>query len=307
MAPPRNTTNNLRALFPDKVFELRPTDALWPSCVSADLIEASAIYGIGDPEVLSAESLSVVGARRPTPYGTALAKMAGRIAAETGLVTVSGGAMGVDIESAKATLKAKGKNVIVSGTGADIIYPAKNRETFIETVEVGGAVIAIERWESPPRRYAFPKRNKVIAALSRALFVTEAALPSGTMSTAEAAIEMGRALYAAPGSIFSPSSRGTNWLIQEGASIMVDEESLEVAISRDYGTLRRERLKQTKDRGRAMSVLLAQPLRPDELASYLGKELLTVLKTLSEYEVKGLVVRLPDGRYTPSEKILLEG
>lgn len=86
---------------------------------------------------------------------------------------------------------------------------------------------------------------------------------------------------------------------------MVDEQSLEIAISSDYGTLRQERLKHTKDQGRAMSALLAQPLRPDELACYLGKELLTMLKILSEYEVKGLVRRLPDGRYAPSEKILL--
>lgn len=297
---------NLAQQFPQLRFELTPADSRWPRKVDPRLLQAQKIYGIGDPSCLLAESLSVVGARRATPYGIALAKMAGRIAAESGLVCVSGGAIGVDIASARAALSAKGKTIIVSGTGADVIYPRANTEIFIEAIETGGAVVALERWGVRPQRYTFPKRNRLIAALSRCLLVAEAGLPSGTLSTAQAAEEMSREIYAAPGSIFSPNSKGTNWLITQGATILVDEESLEIAISRDYGVLRQERVRNTRDHGRLFSVLLAEPMRPDELAHALSQDTLTLLKTLSDYEVRGLITRLADGRYAPSEKYLLD-
>lgn len=301
-----NDAINLAEQFPHLKFELTPADSLWPQLVDPRSLQAQKIYGIGDPSSLSGRCFSIVGARRATPYGIALAKMAGRIAAESGLISVSGGAIGVDIASARAALAAKGKTIIVSGTGADVIYPRANGATFVEAIETGGAVIALERWGTQPQRYTFPKRNRLIAALSRCLLVAEAGLPSGTLSTAQAAEEMGREIYAAPGSIFSPHSKGTNWLITQGATILADEECLEVAISRDYGVLRQERVKNTKDHGRLFSILLAEPMRPDELAHALSQDSLTLLKTLSDYEMRGLVFRLSDGRYAPSEKYLLD-
>lgn len=302
--PPKRASSSLVTRFAHLKFELSPGDALWPSMVNPDELHACRMYGIGDPQCLSRACFSIVGARRATPYGLALAKMAGRIAAEAGIVSVSGGAIGVDIASAQASLDAQGTTVIVAGTGPDVIYPTVNARVFERAIETGGAVVALERWGTGPKRYTFPKRNRLIAALSRSLFVTEAGLPSGTLSTAQAALEMGRELYAAPGSIFSAHSRGTNWLISEGATILVDEESLEIALSRDYGVLRSERVRNTKDRGRCYSALLAQPMRPDELAQYMGHDTLFMLKILSDYEMKGMVQRLPDGRYAPSVSAL---
>ncbi len=286
-------------------FELVPGDDLWPPLVG----EGSGIdriYGRGDPSVLSTPCISVVGARRGTPYGLAVASLAGRVAAAAGLTVVSGGAMGVDAAAARAALAAGGRTVVCAGTGADLVYPASSRDVFEGATAQGGAVVALAPWGTGPSRWTFPRRNRLIAALSPVLVVTEAGLPSGTFSTADAAVELGRTVYAAPGSMFSPSSRGTNLLISQGATMIVDEESLEMSISMDYGVLRSPRMRTAKDRGRLYSALVGQAMRPDDLAAALGKGVLEVMRLLADYEAEGLVRRLPDGRYSPTEAALLD-
>ena len=151
------------------------------------------LRGLGDPGALSGPCLAVVGARRATPDGLAVAEMAARVAARHGITVVSGGAMGCDRAAGLAAVAAGGRSVIVSGCGADVVYPTSSQDVFEATLSSGGAVLSLERWGAGPRRWAFPKRNSVIAALSQVLVVTEAGLRSGTMSTAETAVELGRA------------------------------------------------------------------------------------------------------------------
>ena len=159
------------------------------------------LRGIGDREVLSGPCLAVIGARRATPYGIAAAELAGRVAAECGVTVVSGGAMGCDYAAGMAAAAAGGRTIVVAGTGADVPYPASSTPVFQAAVD-SGAVVSLERWGQTPRRYAFPRRNAVVAALCKVLVITEAGQVSGTMSTADAALELGRTLYAIPGSIF---------------------------------------------------------------------------------------------------------
>lgn len=264
------------------------------------------LYGRGDPEALAGPCLSVIGARRATPYGIAVAEMAGRVAAECGVTVVSGGAMGCDCAAGRAALEAGGRTVVVSGCGADMVYPASSADVYAGAVATGGAVVSLERWGSSPRRYAFPKRNAIIAALSSCLFVTEAGMRSGTMSTADVALELGRKVYGIPGSIFSPLSAGTNWLISEGARVICDEASLEAAISLDYGRLRfTDAPGRREDLGRVLSALVASPSRADDLAARLGENIITVLSALSDYEAAGVVTKLPDGRYAPTSAFYL--
>ncbi|MGN0075366.1 MAG: DNA-processing protein DprA [Parafannyhessea sp.] len=260
------------------------------------------IYGIGNPEALHLPSIAIVGSRRATPYGMAVAEIAGRVAAESGLAVISGGALGCDSAASRAALDAGGTSIIVSGCGADVIYPQTSSDVFQRSIERDGAVVSIENWGAPPRRYAFPKRNGVIAALSRATLVIEAGKKSGTMSTAEMASQLGRMLYAVPGSIFSPQSVGTNELISDGASIICSERDLEMCIALDYDKLRLTEDPDNSEMGRVMSALVASPTRADELANRLGDSVITILGTLSDYEARGMVIRLPDGRYSPSEE-----
>lgn len=278
--------------------ELERDQEEFPKAIaSEESVRAERLYVLGDPGVFDSDTVSIIGARRATPYGIAIAEMAGRIAAESGIVVVSGGAMGCDYAASRAALDAGGKTIIVSGCGADKVYPSSSRDIFHDAVEGGGAVVSLECWGAGPRPYTFPRRNVIIAALSPVLLVAEAGERSGTMSTVDAALELGRTIYAAPGSIFSPNSQGANRLIRDGAFPIVSESDLEMRLSLDYGVLRVVTEHESRQVGEVISALIASPARPDDLAPRLGQSVLTLLRTLSDYESRGIVERMPDGRY----------
>lgn len=288
----------------DTCWELRLGEEGYPSRFLELANPPSVLYGRGDPSCLEGAYLGVVGARRATPYGLSIAEMAGRVAALGGVGVVSGGAMGCDAAAQRAALDCGARVVVVSGVGADCVYPDTSRDVFERCVAEGGAVISAERWGSPPRRWAFPKRNALIAALCRSLVVTEAGYRSGTLSTADAAIELDRSVYAIPGSIYSANSRGANMLISEGAQIIWDEQALENAIALDFGFL----IMQKEEQAEADPVMVALtgcPLRPEELAQSLGQNTLVVMRMLADYEARNLVERLPDGKYSPSRAYFL--
>lgn len=282
----------------------------YPARVAALRNAPERLYVRGDLNVLEQPSLAVVGSRRATPYGLALAEMAGQIAAESGLVVVSGGAMGCDQAAGHAAMRAGGRHVVVLGTGADVPYPKTAAVLIERALETGGAVVSLMPWGTDPMPWAFPRRNRVIAALSDALFVTEAGMPSGTFSTAETAVELGHEVLAAPGSILSPQSRGANHLISNGACCIVDEDALEVAISRIYGVLRFCRGKAPGNQGlssqerRALRILTANPLRLTEIAHALKLDELSCMRLLSGMEITGFAERLLDGRYSPTKRAL---
>lgn len=277
----------------------------WPSALEELARVPGRIFGLGDPAALLGPCVSIVGARRATPYGLAIAEMAARISAECGITVVSGGAMGCDHSAGSAAIMAGGKTIVVSGCGADAVYPSTSSDVFEGAVAGGGAVISVEPWGSGPKRWSFPRRNELIAALSHVLIVTEAGRRSGTMYTAEAAVELGRIVYAIPGSIFSPNSSGTNRLLSEGARVIADETELSTAISLDYGLMRLGQKSARGAVGPVLSALVASPARPDELAERLNESVLTVMRTLTDHEARGLVERLPDGRYSPTQSFYL--
>lgn len=290
-----------------KRWEINSEDELFPACLKDGLsVQVDTLYGIGNPEALAETSISIVGARSASPYGIAISQMAGRIAAESGITVVSGGARGCDYAALRAALDAGGKAVIVSGCGADRIYPRSSEDVFRETVAHDGCVVSMEPWGTSPLPFLFPKRNVIIAALSSVLLVTEAGERSGTMSTADAALQLDRTIYAVPGSIFSPYSQGVNRLIGEGALPICSEVDLETRLSLDFGVLRVISEGVSGQVGEVISALVATPLRPEELAPRLGQTTLTMLRTLADYESRGIVEHLPDGRYSLSAQAYRE-
>lgn len=286
-------------------WEIRRGDAGYPAALRDLEHPPEVLYGMGDPSMLETMGLGIIGARRPTPYGLVIAAKAGRIAAESGITVVSGGALGCDAAAARGALNAGGKTIVVSGVGADRIYPRFSEDVFKRAASGGGAVISLLPWGTEVHRGQFIQRNAIIAALSTALVVAEAGERSGTASTAHAAFDLGREVYAVPGSIFSPESRGANALIRDGAAIITSEEDLELLISRDFGVLRMLEERPATPQGRLLSALIASPMRPDDLANHLGKSPLEVLRQLADYEVRGVVQRLPDGRYAPTQETYL--
>lgn len=268
------------------------------------------LYMLGNPEALQGPAIAIVGTRRPTPYGIALTELAAELAVEAGITVVSGGAIGCDQAAGMKALACGGAHVVVLGCGADVIYPSSSRDLIDKTLEAGGAVVSIAPWGTKPQRFLFPQRNRVIAALSEAVFIGEAGMPSGTFSTAEAAMELGREVLVAPGSVFSPESRGANYLIGVGACCITDEESLEIALSRIYGVLRhphgplREVESADPREQRVLRGLAASPMRSEDIARLAGLDARGCLEFLSDLMISGRVEQLIDGRYALTKEVL---
>jgi DNA processing protein len=188
------------------------------------------LYVQGDATLLhgsAADSacLAVVGSRQPTPAGQAHARDFARAFAQAGLTVVSGLAIGVDAAAHEGALDGGGPTVAVTGTGPDIVYPTRHRE-LAARIAAHGAIVTEYPPGTPSRAEHFPQRNRIIAGLARGTLVVEAALQSGSLITARLAAESGREVFAIPGSIDSPQSRGCHALIRQGALLV--EQAQEV-------------------------------------------------------------------------------
>lgn len=282
------------------------------------------LYGIGNLHALR-DGLAIIGARKATPYGKSAAFQFARLAAQHGIPVISGGAIGCDSQAHKGALEVHGETVVVLGGGCNKLYPQSNRGLFQQVINEGGAVISEHHWDFPPLPYTFRARNRIIAGLSRATLIVEAGLPSGTFSTADDALEAGKEVLAVPGPITSSTSLGSNRLIYQGATPIIDAESFEDVLSGIYGCLRVEDARPPEKRawvgnGPAipkndllLSALLANPMRIEQMISLMNNEaksddldksadmLTTIMVKLATYERDGLIARFPDGRYGPAQ------
>ncbi len=179
----------------------------------------AALYVIGEPDLLSATQLGIVGSRNPTPGGSETAHAFAGYLAQSGLTITSGLALGVDAAAHRGALQAGGKTIAVAGTGLDRVYPARHRELAHEIVGQG-ALISEFPLGTPALALNFPRRNRIISGLSLGVLVVEAALQSGSLITARLAAEQGREVFAIPGSIHNPLARGCHALIRQGAKLV---------------------------------------------------------------------------------------
>lgn len=293
--------------------ELHPGDELYPQALLDIPQPPQTLYVVGVPEALCRENVSIIGARKATPYGFACARMAATAAAQAGLQVVSGAAIGCDQAAQRQALAKGGATLAVLGSGADVVYPLSSRRLLDSIVANKGAVVSIRPWGTPPARWTFPERNSIVAALSRCLVISEAGMPSGTFSTARFAEEYGREVLVFPGSVFSPNSTGSNYIIasQPNAMPIWDRECLEMAYSRIYGVLRSPSKAPRRARGLGvleeslLASLQAAPCTPGELAKDLETDTTELSRALSMLELDGRVVRLRDGRYSLSEREFL--
>jgi len=177
------------------------------------------MYGRGDISLLHNPSIAMVGTRMPTVYGRKVGEKLAEQLCSAGLTIVSGLARGIDSVCHEAVLRAKGKTIAVFGTGIDNIYPPENT-SLAERIAETGLLLS----EYPPgtraRQGLFPERNRIIAGLTLGTLVVEADIRSGSLITADAALEAGRDVFAVPGPITSPKSRGAHNLIRQGAKLV---------------------------------------------------------------------------------------
>lgn len=303
-------------------FKITFEDELYPDPLRTVRNPPRALYVMGDPSVLC-EGLAVVGARRATPYGLGCARRFASMAAKRGIVIISGGARGCDAVAHEAALASGTATVAFLGGGIDEPYPGEHVPLFQRIVDAGGALVSEYEWGFHPMPFAFRERNRLIAGLSRATLIVEAGLPSGTFSTADAALEAGREVLVVPGSISSETSKGANRLIYQGATPVVDDESFEDLLFSLFGCLKQEALSadaasrvsggkalpadlcQDSDIGALVSALNAEPLGMEALRDFAvsrvrGEDPLTwLMVNLAKLQMSGLVAQYPDGRYGP--------
>jgi DNA processing protein len=211
--------------------------------------------------------------------------------AGNGITVVSGLARGVDAIAHQSALKAGGRTIGVLGSGVDKIYPPEHRQ-LADRMEKHGAIVSDYAPGTPPDASNFPPRNRIISGLSLAVVVIEAGETSGALITAEFAAEQGREVFAVPGSILAPQSKGTNKLIQRGAQPMLSINDLMQALDLTrMGEHKAARKVIPADETEAlvMNVLGPQPLHVDEIRNQIELPIEKVSATLALMELKGMV------------------
>jgi len=241
------------------------------------------------------DTLAVVGARAATACGRHVAGSLGRLAAGAGWAVVSGLARGVDRHVLQACHERGGWALAVLGTGIDVAYPRENR-ALQDSLARGGTVVSEFGLGRRPDRWTFPRRNRIIAALSRAVVVVEAGQRSGALITAAHGLELGRDVFAVPGNLDAPLAVGCNRLIADGAQPLWDLELFEQLL-RDSREGTDEVPRPTVDP--LVERLGHGPLTADELATALGQPLPEVRARLMALELEGAVRRLAGARFTP--------
>lgn len=243
-------------------------------------------------------SLAIIGTRGATVYGKTIADTFARAFANAGVTVISGMARGIDTAAHWGALKDNGRTIAVLGCGIDICYPPENRK-LMERISAHGAVISEFPLGTPPLAQNFPKRNRIVSGISKAVVAIEAKEKSGVMNTIRWALDQNKDVYAVPGNIFSRTSRGTNRLIKDGA-IPVTTAS-EVLESLGIQHTKKERAMQDVElddsEKRVWEMLGHEPVYLDFLSEYLEQPTGPILNVLLGLEIKGLVKQLPGMRF----------
>jgi len=275
-------------------------DKEYPELLAEAPDSPAILYIRGSLPALKITSVGVVGSRKFTQYGQKIAYQLSKSCSEAGLGIVSGLALGIDTVAHKAALDAGGITVGVLGCGLDRIYPASNLALGREIVEKNGAVVSEFPPGTPPLKYNFPARNRIIAGLTLGTLVVEAAEHSGALITAYQALEYNREVFAVPGNIDCETSKGTNLLIQKGAKLVakpediLDEFNIE---ARSIEQKNREILPENENEKIIFEVLLEGDKPVDAIVSESKLNIITVNTCLTMMEMKGIVENIGGGRY----------
>jgi DNA processing protein len=253
------------------------------------------LYVKGRLELLNRSALAIVGSRSATPQGINNAEAFAQSLSNAGLCVISGMAHGIDAAAHRGALRGAGSSIAVVGTGLDKVYPAANRD-LAHALAASGAIISEFPLGTPPLAANFPRRNRLISGMSVGCLVVEASLQSGSLITARLALEQGREVFAIPGSIHAPQSKGCHALIKQGAKLAETAQD----ILEELGCLITQSSVPTSEiatDGSLLDHLGFDPVDLDTLAGRCGltvNELSAMLLTL---ELEGRVSALPGGMY----------
>lgn len=246
--------------------------------------------------------IAIVGSRKATADGKRLANETAATLSNHGVTVVSGLARGIDTAAHSGAVAGQGSTIAVLGGGIDIIYPPENRDLF-EKIMHQGAIISEYPPGTEPLPGHFPARNRIISGLSTGVFIAEATLASGSLITADFALEQGRDVYAAPGSVFSKYCQGNLQLLKQGAILTTEAEDIlnfchiDSYPKHTNQPARYDQTKLTVDQNKVFDLLHATPLHLDQLAQECGLTAMEVSAIVLHLELEGLASSQPGGRY----------
>jgi len=279
-----------------------PDDTDYPHLLKEIAVPPPILYYRGKIEKLFGPAICIVGSRAATRAGLLTSRKLASELSKSGVHVVSGLARGIDTTAHKGALEGSGGTSAVLGTGIDTIYPGENRRLLEEIMEGGGAVITEFPPGTPPHRYNFPRRNRLLSGLSLGTVVVQADLRSGAMGTAMWALEQNREVFAVPGPVESPLSRGPHSLIKRGAHLVesakdiLDALNIGVSLFKNCSDIdpvsvkemiRAERTSIVK---KVISALSTEPKHVDEIVEICNISPDEILPILLELEIRGFVV-----------------
>lgn len=275
-------------------------DSTYPPLLREMINPPAVLFGRGKQEVLSGPFFTMVGTRNASSYGLSVANRFAETLASAGLVIVSGLALGIDAASHRGALEAKGKTLAVMACGIDRVYPAGHRD-LAKKICQEGAILTEYPPGSPPLKYHFKNRNRILSGLSIATLVVEAREKSGTMITSRFAGDQGRDLFAIPGNINQPRSSGCNWLIQQGAILAQKPSDILMALKGRIPTKPHQTKAKNhnlpRDQVLIYDRLSLAPMYPERLIKSVEGQVCDIWKTLTLMEMKGIIEKDVSGRY----------
>lgn len=248
----------------------------------------------GRLQLLNTASLAIVGSRNASPQGLRNAEAFARTVSAAGLCVISGMAHGVDAAAHLGGLQEKGSSIAVVGTGLDKVYPSANRELAHQLAQ-NGAIISEFPLGTPPLPGNFPRRNRIISGLSLGCLVVEASLQSGSLITARLALEQSREVFAIPGSIHSPQSKGCHFLIKQGAKLVESAQDIIEELGHDF--VGSKGLVSTSSEHVIFEYLNFDPVDLDTLSQRSGLTIASLSSILLQLELDGFIATLPGGLY----------
>lgn len=270
----------------------------------ADAAYPQALLNISDPpfllfvkgrvELLNVPALAIVGSRNASPQGLRNAEAFAQAASEAGLCIVSGMAQGIDAAAHLGGLRGRGSSVAIVGTGLDKVYPSANRE-LAHQLALNGAIVSEFPLGTPPLPANFPRRNRIISGLSLGCLVVEASLQSGSLITARMALEQGRDVFAIPGSIHSPQSKGCHALIKQGAKLV--ECAQDILEELHYASITETTSLPASAQHDLFAHLSFDPTDLDTLSQRSGLTIASLSAILLQLELDGCIATLPGGLY----------
>ena len=256
------------------------------------------LYAVGRLELLERPALAVVGSRNATAQGARNAEQFAQAFSEAGLTIVSGLALGIDAAAHRGGLAGAASTIAVLGTGVDVVYPRQNA-ALAQRIAESGLLLSEFALGTPGAAHHFPQRNRLISGLSQGCLVIEAALASGSLITARAAAEQGREVFALPGSIHSPLSKGCHALIKQGAKLVesADDVLAELTAFRRTGYASTRAQPSAPDGAPLLDQMGFDPVDVDLLCARTGLAAKQVTAELLRLELAGQVAALPGGMY----------